>query len=60
MLFQIVLEVWVSTNPGNQDKFYKITFKTHEGHYEFPVKSFRLINVLATLQVTVNQQFKPF
>lgn len=38
----------------------KTTFKTHEGHYEFVVISFSLMNTPATFQSLVNQIFQPY
>ncbi|XP_068328235.1 uncharacterized protein [Pyrus communis] len=38
----------------------KTAFSTHEGHYEFLVMSFGLINAPANLQNSMNDLFKPF
>ena len=35
------------------------TFRTHEGHYEFLVIPFGLMNSLATFQALMNEVFKP-
>ena len=37
----------------------KTTFRTHEGHYEFLVIPFGLINVPSTFQGLMNSIFKP-
>ncbi|KAL0561482.1 hypothetical protein IC582_001910 [Cucumis melo] len=38
----------------------KTTFRMHEGHYEFLVMSFGLINAPATFQTYMNTIFKPY
>lgn len=44
----------------NELDMEKITFKTHESHYEFMEMSFGLTNAPATFQSLMNQIFKPF
>lgn len=39
---------------------HKTTFRTHEGHYEFLVMSFRLKNALANLQSIMNDILRPY
>lgn len=38
---------------------HKMTFQTHEGHYEFLVMPFRLTNASSTFQALINSIFKP-
>lgn len=38
----------------------KMTFKTHEGHYEILVMSFGLTNALSTFQNIMNGIFNPY
>ena len=42
------------------EDIYKTAFHTHEGHYEFLVTPFGLINTPATFQSLMNEVFKPF
>ena len=42
------------------DRIAKITFMTHEGHYEFVVMPFGLTNAPSTFQVLMNHLFKSY
>ena len=44
----------------NHDDVHKITFRTHEGHYEFLVMPFGLKNVPSTFQSLMNNIFKAY
>lgn len=48
-------QIWLK----NED-IHKLTFQTHEGHYEFLVIPFGLTNASATLQALVNKIFNKF
>ena len=43
-----------------EEDMHKMTFRTHQGHYEYKVMPFGLCNVLATFQATMNELLKPF
>lgn len=42
------------------DSIDKTAFRTHGGHYEYLVMSFRLTNAPATFQAVMNDIFRPF
>lgn len=43
-----------------KDDISETVFRTHEGHYEFLIMPFGLINVPSTFQSLMNQIFKPY
>ena len=44
----------------HEDDIPKTNFRTHNGHYEYLVMPFGLMNAPATFQATMNDIFRPF
>lgn len=44
----------------HEDNIHKTTFLTHEGHYEFIVMPFGLLNAPTIFQAAINQLFQLF
>ena len=49
----------IFVNEMKEDDIAKITFRTHEGHYEFMVLPFGLTNTLSSFQSLMNEVLRP-
>jgi len=56
--FYSKLDLKSSYHQVRESDIFKTTFRTHEGHYEFLVMPFRLMNVPSTFQSLMNNVFR--